>query len=98
MDWIISTKGFYISLFLDANEQWTKKSKIKKLVWKLCLNNVNNKFKLGYIHPNLAYKDRSIKIDFYLCCNNVLKQIKYASLVLYELKCWFLEHAYIPIL
>ena len=78
-------KGYCIVLFLDANEQWTKKSEIKELAENLQLNNINHQYNLGFTHPNLAYPRKSTTIDYCLCCENVTGEIKYASLAPYEL-------------
>ena len=89
-DWITTkkTEKTEILFFLDANEKWTKSSKIKGLADKLNLHNLNlaGNFNFPDSHPSITNSSRNTTIDYCLCTEKVLKCVQYATMAPYDLK------------
>ena len=75
-----------VVICLDANEQWSQNSDIKKFAEEFSLINVNMEMGLKPSHPNLANISRSTNIDYCLCSMRVYSQITNSTSAPYDLE------------
>ncbi len=86
-NWIkqYQTSEMELLVCLDANENWTENSRIKKFADIFELINMNREFNFAATHPNLTNLDKSTTIDFCLCSGKVSENITYAASAPYDL-------------
>ena len=80
------TDNMEVLLCLDANEQWSDSSQIRRFATEFRLIHINKELGLPATHPNIANLSKSTSIDFCLGSAKVFENISFSASAPYDLE------------